>query len=560
MREGVTMRELRLNTLKTKNALILISVILPLLIGYLSYNFYQQSKVLKESLTQRGIILSKTGSATVKKLFEDALKDGKLTEDQMFDRKYQYIVGTSPPKYHTKYDAFTDQNLPQVQEAYVQDKMVIYAVAVDINGYVPTHNLKFTQKSNSLEYNRTKRIFDDPVGNRANRNTKPYLFQEYQRDTGETLWDISTPIYINGKHWGAFRLALSIAETNRQIAANLQSNIFAGAVLTLALLFLAIYISNRISAPVKILQEEVQRVADGDWSLIQPVGSHRDELGSLVQSFSNMVIRMRDLAGKTHNTTRLIANYTRALLQHSEKAGGAADEITDKLEQVADTMQKLEEHTTKIVQTTDQATQNLLEAERSSEKFITSMEQSKNAMFVAHDVINGLESQVDKVGAVIEYISILAEQANLLAEKAVKEANRVCEKDSDFGALALEIQTRAGSAADSSKEVSDLFSTVQQQAKQASEVLEEHRNVILSGISVARSSYQSLTNIISDLQNLTELTRAVIDNSQLLIGGVQSIHLDVEAQTSLVKRFTEAAEVLEEVVDELQETIDTIKV
>ncbi len=554
------MRVPKFNTLKTKNSLILISVILPLLIAYLTYDVSQQSEKLRQSLMDRGVILSKTGVATTSKLLGDAIKNGHLTEAQLFDRSYQMIQGTSPPKYHTKYDAYTDQNFRQVQDAFLQDPVVVYAVAVDINGYVPTHNTKFDQKGKGLEFDRSKRLFDDPVGNRANRNVKPYLLQEYQRDTGETLWDISTPIYLNGRHWGAFRLALSIEETNKLIAANMKTSILAGFVLTIALLFLAIYISNRIAIPVKLLEEGVQRVAEGDWSLIQPGGETKDELGSLMRSFGNMVIRMRDLAGKTHNTTRLIATYTRDLLLHSENAAGAADAVTDKLEMVAENMQNLEDGTAKIVLTTNQASDNLSEAERSSEKFVYSMEKSKNAMFVAHDVIKELESQVDKVGAVIQYISILADQSGQLAQKAVKEANRVCEKDSDFSALALEIQSRASSAAESSKEVSDLFRTVQNQAKQASSALEEHRNVILSGISVARSSYKSLKTIITDLQELTHLTRAVLDNSKLLVDGVQSIHLDVEAQTALVKRFTEAAGVLEEVVEELQETVNTIKV
>jgi methyl-accepting chemotaxis protein len=30
--------------------------------------------------------------------------------------------------------------------------------------------------------------------------------QTYKRDTGEVMHDLSAPIYVNGKHWGGFRI------------------------------------------------------------------------------------------------------------------------------------------------------------------------------------------------------------------------------------------------------------------------------------------------------------------------------------------------------------------
>jgi methyl-accepting chemotaxis protein len=38
---------------------------------------------------------------------------------------------------------------------------------------------------------------------RRSRNTEPFLFQTYMRDTGEILNDLSLPILIEGRHWGA---------------------------------------------------------------------------------------------------------------------------------------------------------------------------------------------------------------------------------------------------------------------------------------------------------------------------------------------------------------------
>jgi methyl-accepting chemotaxis protein len=59
--------------------------------------------------------------------------------------------------------------------------------------------------------NRTKRIFDDTTGIKAATNKdKPFLLQSYRRDTGEIMHDISVPVYVFGKHWGAVRIGFKV--------------------------------------------------------------------------------------------------------------------------------------------------------------------------------------------------------------------------------------------------------------------------------------------------------------------------------------------------------------
>jgi methyl-accepting chemotaxis protein len=58
----------------------------------------------------------------------------------------------------------------------------------------------------NLANSRTKSIFDDYTGARCGSNTQSFLLQTYKRDTGEVMHDLSAPIYVNGKHWGGFRI------------------------------------------------------------------------------------------------------------------------------------------------------------------------------------------------------------------------------------------------------------------------------------------------------------------------------------------------------------------
>ncbi len=76
---------------------------------------------------------------------------------------------------------------------------------------MPTHNDRFSQPltgdyDRDLAGNRTKRIFDDKTGSRCGSHTQRLLLQTYKRDTGEVMHDLSVPVYVNGKHWGGFRI------------------------------------------------------------------------------------------------------------------------------------------------------------------------------------------------------------------------------------------------------------------------------------------------------------------------------------------------------------------
>ena len=113
--------------------------------------------------------------------------------------------------------SFSDKIFPSIQETVLEKYAdVIFAGAV--GGYFPTYNKKFSQPlsgdyEKDLVNNRTKRIFDDPTGRRCGAHTDTFLLQTYKRDTGEILHDLSVPIFVNGKHWGGFRMGFKFKST-----------------------------------------------------------------------------------------------------------------------------------------------------------------------------------------------------------------------------------------------------------------------------------------------------------------------------------------------------------
>lgn len=166
----------------------------------------------KDSLDAKTERLAKQCVIEIVEQFELLLTGGQLNMAQLFDTFYIPIPNTEPQKFHTQYDRMTDGIIRPIIDKYLSlDKRFIFVVAVDRNGYLPTHNSRYSQPltgdgDHDTRWNRTKRIFSDRTGLAAARNTKPILLQRYSRDTGEDIADLSVPIFIKGQHWGAIRI------------------------------------------------------------------------------------------------------------------------------------------------------------------------------------------------------------------------------------------------------------------------------------------------------------------------------------------------------------------
>jgi methyl-accepting chemotaxis protein len=156
-------------------------------------------------------------AAQISALFEQAVAEGQISLADLFDTEYRPIAGSQPQQHMTRYVKFTDRVLPAIQEAALEfsDK-VVFCAAVDRNGFLPTHNRKFSKTPGSdpvwnAANCRNRRIFNDRTGLAAGKNCHRFLLQTYRRDMGggsfKLMKDVSAPIVVNGQHWGGLRIA-----------------------------------------------------------------------------------------------------------------------------------------------------------------------------------------------------------------------------------------------------------------------------------------------------------------------------------------------------------------
>jgi methyl-accepting chemotaxis protein len=148
--------------------------------------------------------------------FEAAIARGEITAARLFDERYREIPGSNPKQFLTDYTHFTERLLPAIQDPVQKsDPRIVFSVAWAKGGYLPTHNPDYSKpQGNDPAWNaancRNRRLFNDRAVHKVAANTKAFLLQTYRRDMGAgkfvLMKDLSSPIFVDGRHWGAFRI------------------------------------------------------------------------------------------------------------------------------------------------------------------------------------------------------------------------------------------------------------------------------------------------------------------------------------------------------------------
>ena len=301
------MFELIKRKLSLKVSVILALITIPPMVAAAYFITAQQGESLQRLTITNGKVAAQTGAEMYGGAIEAGIDAGVLTLADVFDPVYEEIKGFEfgdNPRYHTKYDFYTDRVVLAFQDKILASSPdFLYAVGGDINGYTPTHDSKFQQpltgdKAKDLSGNRAKRKFWTPMHQAAAKNLEPVLVQPYRRDTGEAAWDVSAPIFVKGRHFGAFRVAVSvdtIADHKHTLLLQLGAVFAFLSVITIGVIFVMLRRSMR---PLEELAALAAEISTGE-NLEKPIKpATTDEIGQMAKSLNRLRASLQAAMGR----------------------------------------------------------------------------------------------------------------------------------------------------------------------------------------------------------------------------------------------------------------------
>ena len=254
-----------------------------------------------------GKVAAISGARMYGTALEAGIDAGFMTISDVLEPVYEEIKGFDfgdNPRYHTRYDFYTDRTVVSFEDKILESNPdFLYAVGGDMNGYTPTHDSKFQKpltgdRTKDLSGNRGKRKFWTPMHQTAARNLETSVVQNYVRDTGEAAWDVSSPIFVKGRHYGAFRVAVSkdsIAAHKRNLMVQLIGVFSFLAVITVGFIFLMLRWSMR---PLEHLASLANEISTGE-GLDRPIkATTTDEIGMMARSLNRLRASLQAAMGR----------------------------------------------------------------------------------------------------------------------------------------------------------------------------------------------------------------------------------------------------------------------
>ncbi|MCS7464198.1 methyl-accepting chemotaxis protein [Paenibacillus doosanensis] len=362
-------------------------------------------------------------------------------------------------------------------------------------------------------------------------------------------------------------------DLNHANASNLRSAIIiiSGAIALCVVICAGIgfFIYRLIVSPVKELQRLMREAENGDLSVSSRYMS-KDEMGQLSHSFNSMMHGLRDVISRIRENSELLAaaseemdasaeqttKATEHISRNIETLAADADKQMDSAEEMYATVSDMSSGIQQIAESAQAASQTSIatshmanEGNEAIQGALRQMSSIDRIVGTLSDTVQVLSSRSDEIGHIINVMTAIATQTNLLSLNAGIEAARAGEHGRGFAVVAGEIRKLAEQSAQSAQQIEELISKIQEETLSIAGSMKTAKTEVAAGLKVvttAGSSFETITrstdDVVNQIQEVSAAAQQMSAGTEQIIRVVQTIKETTHTAAATAQNVSSATE------------------